>query len=211
MAVGLALRHAIHPVPAPSDARGYLVLPTEGEIAGRTCADLRVVRRLSAVAPPAMALQAAEPPPGASGARECARPVSKRARPSATNSTAYQRTAVQGGPATLNTTCLGWATIEVVRFFSHYQTPPIARLAASLSMLPCPVVLIWSDADPWCPMRTARELLEGIPRARLVVAERAGHFIMEERPELVVDALVELLHEPSRLGGEAALVSGTLG
>ena len=57
----------------------------------------------------------------------------------------------------------------------------------------CPTAVIFGDRDPYLPFSTARELADGIPDAALVRLRGADHYVMEERPREVTDALLALL------------------
>jgi len=56
-----------------------------------------------------------------------------------------------------------------------------------------PTAIIWGDRDRYIPFSTARELAERIPGATLTQLTGGDHYIMEERPDEVTAALLELL------------------
>ena len=78
-------------------------------------------------------------------------------------------------------------------FFAHYSVPAVPWLAERLETIRCPVSVIWGDRDPYVPFATARELADRIPHATLTRLRGADHYVMEERPREVTDALVSLL------------------
>ncbi|MBW0014480.1 alpha/beta hydrolase [Mycobacterium sp.] len=93
---------------------------------------------------------------------------------------------------------LGWMSTPQGRrtfweFFAHYPVPAVPWLAEGLAAIRCPVSVIWSDRDPFIPFNTARELADRIPHASLTRLRGAGHYIMEERPREVTDAVLSLL------------------
>ena len=53
--------------------------------------------------------------------------------------------------------------------------------------------MIWGDRDPYVPFDTARELADRIPDATVTRLRGADHYVMEERPREVTDALASLL------------------
>jgi len=61
-----------------------------------------------------------------------------------------------------------------------------------------PVEILVGDSDKLTPERHSRQLAEALPDARLQVVPRTGHMLLQERPELVVDALDRLLGEAGR-------------
>ena len=83
-----------------------------------------------------------------------------------------------------------------VYFFANYHVPGVPGLADSLAQIACPTAVIWGDRDAYVPFQTARELAERIPDAILTRLRGGDHYIMEERPDEVTDALLELLTRP---------------
>ncbi len=81
----------------------------------------------------------------------------------------------------------------VAYFFAHYDTVPRPELARGLPGIRCPVAIIWGDRERHLPFSTAEELAASIPGARLHRIVGADHFVMEERPGDVNDALRSLL------------------
>ena len=53
--------------------------------------------------------------------------------------------------------------------------------------------MIWGDRDAYIPFETARELADRIPAATSTRLHGGDHYIMEERPDEVTAALLELL------------------
>ena len=96
---------------------------------------------------------------------------------------------------------LGWldtprGTQTFVDFFTEYHVPAVPGLAAGLGQLDCPTAVIWGDRDRYIPFSTARELAERIPGATLTRLAGGDHYIMEERPDEVTAALLDLLARP---------------
>lgn len=56
-----------------------------------------------------------------------------------------------------------------------------------------PVEVLVGDSDKLTPERHSRQLAEALPDAALHVADRTGHMLIQERPELVADAIERLL------------------
>jgi pimeloyl-ACP methyl ester carboxylesterase len=99
---------------------------------------------------------------------------------------------------TLENDYLGWMDDSTGRqtfvdFFAHYHVPRIPELAAGLSEIGCPTAVIWGDRDPYIPFETARELADRIPDVTLTRLRGGDHYIMEERPDEVTLALLDLL------------------
>jgi pimeloyl-ACP methyl ester carboxylesterase len=101
--------------------------------------------------------------------------------------------------AALEAEYLGWMSTPQGRhtfweFFAQYPVPAVPWLADGLGAIQCPVAVIWGDRDPYVPFDTARELADRIPNARLIRLRGADHYVMEERPREVTDALLSLLN-----------------
>jgi pimeloyl-ACP methyl ester carboxylesterase len=54
----------------------------------------------------------------------------------------------------------------------------------------CPTLLILGKRDQMAPMKAAQPLATKIPNVRTVVLEGAGHALMSEQPDAVLDALI---------------------
>ncbi|ONM50776.1 alpha/beta fold hydrolase [Nocardia donostiensis] len=80
-------------------------------------------------------------------------------------------------------------------FWSGYQVRRRPELAPGLSGITCPTTVIWGVHDPGIPAKTARELAAAIPGADLVWID-GDHFIMEQRPDEVTQALLGWLERP---------------
>jgi len=61
-----------------------------------------------------------------------------------------------------------------------------------------PVEILVGDSDKLTPQRHSRQLAEALPDARLQIVPRTGHMLLQEHPELVVEALGRLLTEARR-------------
>jgi len=56
-----------------------------------------------------------------------------------------------------------------------------------------PVEILVGDQDKLTPLRLSHEMAEALPDAVLHVAERTGHMLLQERPQLVTEAIGRLL------------------
>lgn len=57
----------------------------------------------------------------------------------------------------------------------------------------CPVLVIGADSDALTPAGHSEQIAAELPDAELIIAERSGHLLMLEHPELVNRALLALL------------------
>lgn len=101
-------------------------------------------------------------------------------------------------------------TREGRRWYAHFWAGYSVRLrpelAAGLGAIDCPTSVIWGDKDPAIPFRYAEDLAAHIPNASLVRID-GGHFIMEQRPTEVTEALQAWLRRPTE--GDSSILSGT--
>lgn len=75
------------------------------------------------------------------------------------------------------------------------QTAFVLHCLAHLRDVTVPTALIWGERDPFFPLATAERLRRAIPGARdpVHVVRGAGHFVPEDRPEEVADAIAAFL------------------
>jgi pimeloyl-ACP methyl ester carboxylesterase len=67
-----------------------------------------------------------------------------------------------------------------------------------------PTLILWGEADRWLPPSRGERLHSLIPDSRLVVLDRAGHMLIEERPEAVLEAILGFLLEKQAAASSAA-------
>jgi pimeloyl-ACP methyl ester carboxylesterase len=58
-----------------------------------------------------------------------------------------------------------------------------------------PTLVLWGEQDGWLPPEFGRRLAGAIPDAQLVNVPNAGHFLPEEQPRAVVQALAPFFSE----------------
>ena len=54
----------------------------------------------------------------------------------------------------------------------------------------CPALLILGERDAMTPVRSTRSLVDALPDPEVVVLDGAGHALLAERPDPVLDALI---------------------
>lgn len=57
----------------------------------------------------------------------------------------------------------------------------------------CPALLLLGERDVMTPVRGARALIEALPNSETVMFQRAGHSLLTERPEQVLDQLIRIV------------------
>jgi pimeloyl-ACP methyl ester carboxylesterase len=63
-----------------------------------------------------------------------------------------------------------------------------------------PTLILWGEADRWLAPSRGERLHGLIPNSRLVVLDKAGHLLAEERPEAVLEAILSFLLEEQVAG-----------
>lgn len=81
----------------------------------------------------------------------------------------------------------------LLHFFADYGVRPRPELRAALPQISCPTAVVWGRRDGYLPAAIPEELAARIPGAELTTIDDAGHFVMEESPRAVTDALLGLL------------------
>ncbi len=77
-------------------------------------------------------------------------------------------------------------------------------LAADLPLLPVPLTLVTAASDRAVPPATAAAVKAILPSAEIVALKGVGHLTHEERPELVVDLLLDLARRDGLLPAAAS-------
>ncbi|MBQ0888146.1 alpha/beta hydrolase [Streptomyces sp. RM72] len=88
----------------------------------------------------------------------------------------------------------------LLHYFSEYRTPARPELRRRLREVTCPTAVVWGRADPYLSPAIATELAGSLPRAELTMLDDAGHWVMDERPAAVTEALGRLLERTTRSG-----------
>lgn len=71
---------------------------------------------------------------------------------------------------------------------AHWMTQQPAQLA-----IPQPILVLWSTHDVTAPLWVTRNLKQSIPHAHLQIIEKAGHWVQQEQPEQVNQAVLKFL------------------
>jgi pimeloyl-ACP methyl ester carboxylesterase len=89
-----------------------------------------------------------------------------------------------------------FATIDgrdtLVRHIRALDASETAALAPRLGEIACPTAVLWGGQDPFLPVALGRRLADAIPGATLDVVPGARHFLPEDAPRQVADALATL-------------------
>ena len=83
------------------------------------------------------------------------------------------------------------ALVAHIRALTHGET---SEIGSRLSALAIPVAIVWGQHDRVIPVAVARQLAATIPNACLEIVPDARHFVPEEAPRAVADAVAQLLN-----------------
>lgn len=79
----------------------------------------------------------------------------------------------------------------------HADFAACADYAAGLErarQIACPALFVLGSRDAMTPLRAGRDLAAAVPRAKVVQLDECGHNSMAEKPDEVLDALMEFLN-----------------
>ncbi len=87
-------------------------------------------------------------------------------------------------------------SLEGKKAFSQTIAVPQIHMVESsrnLRTIDSPTLILWGKKDVFFPIRIAQKLQQDIPNSQLIGIDKAGHFLQEEQPELINQALMAFL------------------
>ncbi len=80
-------------------------------------------------------------------------------------------------------------------FSKTIAIPPVRMVESphALRTIDTPTLILWGTKDRFFPFKYARRLHQDIQNSKLIAIEKAGHFLQEEQPDLINNALMEFL------------------
>ncbi len=101
--------------------------------------------------------------------------------------------------------------IGVAKFLKLIPLSPRAEAYAPLRAIhdemlqwKAPVLLLYADNDIAFGEETGQRLQRSLPNARLVIVEQAGHFLQEDRPDFLADAIIRFIAETGSVAAKAS-------
>jgi pimeloyl-ACP methyl ester carboxylesterase len=98
-------------------------------------------------------------------------------------------------------TAAAWRTGSVPRSFHAEQRALVSELPTltpDLAAVDRPATILYGTRDRISPPAHARSLARSLPRARLIRAERVGHMLPQQRPELVAEVIERVASHSTR-------------
>lgn len=77
---------------------------------------------------------------------------------------------------------------------AHYDSRYTEDFARRLPQLNIPVQILWGAQDEWQPVSYAHRLHKDIPGSTLQLIDNAGHFLMEDQPQVVAEKASAFIH-----------------
>jgi pimeloyl-ACP methyl ester carboxylesterase len=83
--------------------------------------------------------------------------------------------------------------------FDDYQACDTFDLREQLGVIQTPVLIIGGEVDQMIPLEHVEFMAKRLPHARLVMVPAAGHMVMLEAEEQVVNAVIPFVHEAGQV------------
>lgn len=80
---------------------------------------------------------------------------------------------------------------------AHYDSRYTDDFAQRLPQLNLPVQILWGEQDEWQPSSYAHRLHNDIPGSTLQLIDNAGHFLMEDQPQVFAEKASAFIHSKS--------------
>ena len=80
--------------------------------------------------------------------------------------------------------------LELYRSFDLDELKPYQKRLAALGV---PALILWGQKDEYLPFDYASRFAREIPGSKLVLLERARHFLFEDEPERCAQAVINFL------------------
>ena len=104
------------------------------------------------------------------------------------------------GEEALDTYLAPWRGEEGRRAFVRqalqFDEQHTREIGARLGSVEVPVLVAWGEEDGWLDPSQAQRLREEIPGSQLELIPGAGHFVQEDAPEVVAEALTGFFATP---------------
>ncbi len=75
------------------------------------------------------------------------------------------------------------------RFLGQFDESYLDHIEENLSSVEIPVLILWGEEDTWIPLARGQKLKTLMPDAELETFPKAGHFLMDDAPEVVTRSL----------------------
>jgi pimeloyl-ACP methyl ester carboxylesterase len=69
-----------------------------------------------------------------------------------------------------------------------------------------PVLMIWGKEDRVIPVKTGYRLKRDLPNAELIVYEKCGHLVMEEKPKEIAEEIMRFIEQSKRINQNGEII-----
>jgi pimeloyl-ACP methyl ester carboxylesterase len=90
-----------------------------------------------------------------------------------------------GNPDKLNKTMLGTLRIDYMEALKFIEK--------NIKTIEKPTLILWGENDTYLPLSLGERIHKDISGSKMDIIPNCGHFVPEERPELVTNRIVEFL------------------
>ncbi len=85
----------------------------------------------------------------------------------------------------------------LLRIWTELDPQGLSEVARNLGRIKAPTLILWAERDPSAPLSIARRLQADIAGSVLETIPDCGHFLTEDRPDVVTGLLVDFLDDQS--------------
>jgi pimeloyl-ACP methyl ester carboxylesterase len=82
-----------------------------------------------------------------------------------------------------------------LHFAKNLDNQELMEIENNLKLLDIPVLLIRGNDDPFLSSEITNHLHHDLPNSQLIKIPRAGHFIQEDQPDILVDVITQFFKE----------------
>ena len=82
---------------------------------------------------------------------------------------------------------------RLIRNAHALNNADLTTLTHEIRGVPAPTLILWGREDRYLDPRLAQKLCQNLHSCRFVFVERAGHFVLDEQPQVVANAIQQFL------------------
>jgi 2-hydroxymuconate-semialdehyde hydrolase len=82
---------------------------------------------------------------------------------------------------------------RLIRNAQALNNADLTSVTQAIRAVPAPTLILWGREDHYLDPALAQTLCQSLRRCQFVFVERAGHFVLDEQPQVVADAIEQFL------------------